>query len=167
LAIWTRPWRLQVEAREAAPAEFVLTLPTLQGSVLYGRQTRTTMGVLVQLFADASSNVVLGAPFMQAGHGLSDGPLATAATAALVRGVSIDVLGTEAALNEIRLDRLARSARAPIRSWIPTVLSGPRPRLGFHAKFCLADDDHAYIGSANLTGPPFLPRSSETPVHLD
>lgn len=138
---------------EGSAAEFVLTLPTLRDSALYGRQTRTTMGVLVQLFAEAKENVVLGAPFMQAGHGLSEGPLAIAANAALVRGISVDVLGTEAGLAEINLDRLSRGATAALRTWLPAEEATQHAKLGFHAKFCLADDARAYIGSANFTGP--------------
>jgi len=138
---------------EAAAAEFVLTLPTLRDSVLYGRHSRTTMGVLVQLFAEATENVVLGAPFMQTGHGLAEGPLAIAANAALARGISVDVLGTEAGLAELRVDRLSRGASAALRTWVPADGATSNGKLGFHAKFCLADDDRAYIGSANFTRP--------------
>ena len=131
----------------------MLTLPSLHGSVLYGPHVRTTMGVLVQLFAEAARSVVLGSPFMQAGHGLSEGPLAVAASAALARGVEVDILGTEAALSELRLERLYRGARASLRTWVPSPAPVSTYGRGFHAKFCLADASDAYIGSANFTGP--------------
>jgi phosphatidylserine/phosphatidylglycerophosphate/cardiolipin synthase-like enzyme len=111
------------------------------------------MGVLVQLFAEAEANVVLGSPFMQSSHGLSEGPLAIAAAAALARGIAVDILGTEVGLREIRLEELARGAKAPLRAWVPASSPGSTGRLGFHSKFCLADETTAYIGSANFTGP--------------
>lgn len=36
------------------------------------------MGVLTILMAQAQQHVVIAAPFLQTGHGLSDGPLADA-----------------------------------------------------------------------------------------
>ncbi len=129
--------------------QLVLTLPSSGGEILYGRRTRMTMGVLVELFANARSSVVLGAPFMQWGHGLSGGPVAVAANAALQKGIELDILGTESGLGSIDVAKLSRGATAPFRIWVPAQGS----RLGFHAKFCLADATAAYIGSANFTGP--------------
>jgi phosphatidylserine/phosphatidylglycerophosphate/cardiolipin synthase-like enzyme len=133
--------------------QLVLTLPSLGGEILHGRHTRLTMGVLVELFAGARNSVVLGAPFMQWGHGLSEGPLAVAANAALRRGIELDILGTESGLGSIDLSRLRVGARARIRIWVPAQVGGDGSRLGFHAKFCLADASAAYIGSANFTKP--------------
>ncbi len=112
-----------------------------------------TMGVLVELFTGARTSVVLGAPFMQWGHGLSEGPVAVAANAALQRGVTLDVLGTEAGLGSLDVRKLGRGATASLRIWVPSLAGGDASRLGFHAKFCLADATAAYIGSANFTGP--------------
>jgi phosphatidylserine/phosphatidylglycerophosphate/cardiolipin synthase-like enzyme len=65
----------------------------------------------------------------------------------------VDVLGTEAGLAELNLEVLTRNASAPLRIWVPSAAAAAGSRLGFHAKFCLADSEHAYIGSANFTGP--------------
>lgn len=133
--------------------QLVLTLPAAGGESLYSRYTRLTMGVLVELFATATSSVVLAAPFMQWGHGLSDGPVAIAANAALRRGVSVDILGTEAGLDSIDVLVLPDGGNAPLRLWVPSEIAGEGSKLGFHAKFCLSDERAAYIGSANFTGP--------------
>ncbi len=133
--------------------QLVLTLPGTGGEVPYGRRTRLTMGVLVELFTHASWSVVLGAPFMQWGHGLSSGPLAIAANAALKRGISVDILGTEHGLSSINLSSLRDGAAGSLRLWVAAEAATESSKLGFHAKFCLADESDAYIGSANFTGP--------------
>jgi phosphatidylserine/phosphatidylglycerophosphate/cardiolipin synthase-like enzyme len=40
-----------------------------------------------------------------------------------------------------------------LRLFRPAVNVEDEERLGSHAKFCVADGQSAYIGSANLTGP--------------
>lgn len=72
------------------PPELVITTPEAYGVDLATRTgCRLTLGVLVELVAGARHEVILGAPFAQAGV-LSAGPLAEALEAALRRGVRVE-----------------------------------------------------------------------------
>jgi len=134
--------------------EFVITVPELYGSELaYRARARSTLGVLTQLIAQAKRNLVIAAPFIQSGEGVDTGPLADALRAALQRGVNIDVVSTGGGLQAVDARQLRRTARGQLRLFQPRANIDDDRRLGSHAKFCLADDCHAYIGSANLTGP--------------
>lgn len=136
-----------------ADAELVLTTPPAYSARLYGRQMRTTMGVLTQLMVEASARVVLAAPFMQPRAGLGEGPLSVAATAALRRGVDVFIVGTSEGLATIQPGALTEGARGTLRTYLPAPNAVDPTRLGSHAKFCVADGRAAYIGSANFTGP--------------
>jgi phosphatidylserine/phosphatidylglycerophosphate/cardiolipin synthase-like enzyme len=109
-----------------------------------------TLGVLTELVSQATESVVIAAPFLQAGYGLSNGPLSAALQAALHRGVRVEILSTGESLRGLNLqprpgDRLA--------FFQPKANLECDQLLGCHAKFCIADSDAAYVGSANLTGP--------------
>lgn len=137
----------------ASDAELVLTLPSPSQSRLYQPDARTTVGCLTQLIVEARRHVVIAAPFMQRGHGLSSGPLAFALGASLERGLDVDVLGTREGLSTLLIDTLCRRSNGRLRLWEPSQhVSDPRD-LGSHAKFCIADGQAAYVGSANFTGP--------------
>lgn len=133
--------------------DLVLTLPDLRGTPLYQPGTRTTTGALTQIVAGARRKVILAAPFMQAGHGLSTGPIALAVEAALSRGVRVDVLGTHGGLATLDTHRLCRSSRSVLRLWEASAHIARPEQLGSHAKFCVVDEHIAYVGSANFTGP--------------
>lgn len=133
--------------------ELVLTLPDLHGTPLYQLGTRTTAGVLTQIVAGAHTSVVLAAPFMQAGFGLSTGPIAIAVEQALARGVQVEILGTRDGLATLDTHRLCRRSTSVLRLWEPSAHVENPQRLGSHAKFCVVDERIAYVGSANFTGP--------------
>jgi phosphatidylserine/phosphatidylglycerophosphate/cardiolipin synthase-like enzyme len=133
--------------------ELVLTLPDLYGTPLYQAGTRTTTGVLTQIVAGARRRVVFAAPFMQAGYGLSTGPIQVAVEAALARGVSVEILGTHDGLATLDSRRLCRRSKSVLRLWEPSAHIQNPQRLGSHAKFCVVDGHIAYVGSANFTGP--------------
>jgi len=136
------------------PVELVITAPEPYGLALaYTMRCRTTLGVLTMLMAQAKRNVVIAAPFLQVGHGLSDGPLAIALRAALQRGVNVDVVSTKQGL--LTLDTLysQQSTLGKLRLYQHQTNMEDEQRLGSHAKFCIADGEQAYVGSANLTGP--------------
>lgn len=134
-------------------AELVLTLPDLKGNSLYQSETRTTVGCLTQLLVEAQQNVVIAAPFMQKGHGISQGPIAIALEAALARGVDVDILGTRDGLATLSIERLCRRSTARLTLWEPSKHVSDPKKLGSHAKFCVVDGESAYVGSANFTGP--------------
>jgi phosphatidylserine/phosphatidylglycerophosphate/cardiolipin synthase-like enzyme len=135
------------------PAELVVTIPEPFAALLaYRTRCRTTIGVLTQLIAQAERHVIISAPFMQSGYGLSSGVLADALRSALQRGVDIDVLSTEQSLKTIDQAHLAQNARGWLRYFHAAAHLVDDQQLGSHAKFCLADGELAYVGSANLTG---------------
>lgn len=132
--------------------EIVATVPTALGAEFASRfGVRTTLGVLTQLLASARSEVVIGAPFIQGEAGLHAGPLGIALIAALRRGVHVDVISTGASLASLDISMLREAAPAGFRAFQPRV-NVERPRsLGSHAKLCVSDGEHAYLGSANIT----------------
>jgi phosphatidylserine/phosphatidylglycerophosphate/cardiolipin synthase-like enzyme len=142
-------------ARNFEPqVQLVITAPEPYGAALaYRMRCRMTLGVLTQLLAQAKKYVVIAAPFMQAGYGLSRGALADALRAALQRGVNIDVVSTGRSLQTLDMDSLRKDVRGNLRLFQPKANITDEYRLGSHAKFCIADGERAYVGSANLTGP--------------
>jgi phosphatidylserine/phosphatidylglycerophosphate/cardiolipin synthase-like enzyme len=109
--------------------------------------------VLTQLLAQSKERVVISAPFLQQGYGLSSGPMATALHAALKRGVTVDVVSTRRSLDTLNVDALRQEAQGRLRLFCPAANVTDETRLGSHAKFCVVDGQRAYVGSANLTGP--------------
>lgn len=134
--------------------ELVMTVPEPHGALLaYKAQCRTTIGVLVQLFAQAKHRVIIGTPFIQTSQELADGVIADAIRSAMRHGVSVDILSTDQSLQAIERDRLLRDTGGKLQLFRPSANLINRQRLGSHAKFCVADGESAYVGSANLTGP--------------
>lgn len=132
--------------------EIVLTVPEPFGAQLVSKfGARTTLGVLTELLASAQGHVVIASPFIQGTEGLVAGPLGMALIAALKRRVRVDVISTGASLATLDLRSLRDIAGPRFRSFRPyNNIVDPR-MLGLHAKFCLCDGEHAYIGSANIT----------------
>lgn len=134
--------------------QLVITAPEPYGAELAHRmRCRMTLGVLTQLLAQARKFVVIAAPFMQHGYGLSYGPLAEALRGALQRGVNVSIVSTGQSLQTLDLTWLQHSARGTLRLFRPEANVTDNQQLGSHAKFCIADGEWAYVGSANLTGP--------------
>ncbi len=134
--------------------QLVITAPEPYGAALaYRMRCRMTLGVLTQLLAQAKKYVVIGAPFMQMGYGLSSGTLADALRAALRRGVNVDVVSTGQSLQTLDVAWLRQEAQGRLRLFQPKANMTDEQRLGSHAKFCVVDGQQAYVGSANLTGP--------------
>lgn len=141
-------------AQSESSVQLVVTPPGIFGAAFAERfQFRMTLGTLTQLLAEARQQVVLSAPFLQHGYGLSSGPLADATQSALQRGVNVDIMSTRRSLENIDREWLTRQARGNLRLFCPTANVANEERLGSHAKFCVADGQIAYVGSANLTGP--------------
>jgi phosphatidylserine/phosphatidylglycerophosphate/cardiolipin synthase-like enzyme len=134
--------------------ELVITAPEPFGALMaYRTRCRTTMGVLTQLIAEAERHVIIAAPFMQSGYGLSSGTLADALRSALQRGVNVDILSTGQSLQTIDQGHLMRNSKGRLRFFRAAAHIEDCQHLGSHAKFCVADSERAYVGSANLTGP--------------
>ncbi len=133
--------------------ELVVTAPVPFAALLaYRTRCRTTVGVLTQLIAEAQRHVIIAAPFIQSGYGLSSGVLADASRSALRRGVDLDVLSTGQSLNTVDRGHFVQDARGRLRFFQAAAHLADDQQLGSHAKFCVADGEAAYVGSANLTG---------------
>lgn len=134
--------------------ELVITPPEPFGAVLAERTgCRVTLGVLTQLLAQAQKRVIISAPYLQQGYGLSNGPMAVALRAALTRGINVDVVSTRRSLETVDVASLRQGVQGILRLFCPAANVADEARLGSHAKFCVADGRSAYVGSANLTGP--------------
>lgn len=134
--------------------QLVITPPGIFGAAFAERfQFRMTLGVLTQLLVEARRLVIITAPFLQSGYGLSGGSIASAAQAALKRGVNVNIMSTGRGLGNIDRAWLTQQARGTLRLFRPAANVEDEERLGSHAKFCVSDGQSAYIGSANLTGP--------------
>ena len=134
--------------------EFVITIPEPFGAELaYQTRTRTTLGVLTQLIATARHRIVLAAPFIQVKGNLIQGPLAEALQAGLLRGIQVDIVSTAQSLQSLQRVEWLNSPHQNLHFFQPQTNIKQEKRLGSHAKFCIADETAAYVGSANLTGP--------------
>lgn len=142
-----------MEAQDGRRAvEVVVTVPESLGAAFVSRfGMRTTLGVLTELLACARHEVVLGAPFVQGAEGLLAGPLGMALDACLRRGTRVDLISTGTSLAGLDLRDLRRVAAGRLRTFQPRDNAEDPRILGSHAKFCLTDQEHAYIGSANIT----------------
>lgn len=143
-----------VPAAEGSSATLVITAPAeMIGPLAYSARCRQTLGVLTELIATASDRLIISAPFLQPGTGISAGVLNAALRAALQRGVSVELVTTGQSLSGLDIASFRRAATGHLRISRPTTNVLDPKILGSHAKFCVADGDAAYIGSANLTGP--------------
>lgn len=142
-------------------AELVITAPEPYGAELaYKTRARLTLGVLTQLVAQAKQSLVIASPFIQSGKGLDFGPLADAMQGALKRGILVDIVSTGGGLKALPMEEF-QATNGRIRLFRPLPNMEDERRLGSHAKFCITDRQHAYVGSANLTGPGLTSRCRE------
>jgi phosphatidylserine/phosphatidylglycerophosphate/cardiolipin synthase-like enzyme len=143
-----------VNNAQAPEPELVITAPEpYAASLAYATRCRSTVGVLVQLFAEAERNVVIAAPFVDASEIFEVGVLSLAIRAALARGVSVDFLSTKPNIEASRVIQFAKEFEGKVRLYHPAFPQFQVSQLGSHAKFCISDASAAYVGSANLTGP--------------
>ena len=129
----------------------VITAPEQYAAPLALRtQARLTVGALTQIIAGSKRHVVLSVPFIQQGDTIG-AHIFAALHHALVRGVDVDIASTPAGLQVISMMDLGSGANGRLRYFRPQANIDDAHRLGSHAKFCICDGMHAYVGSANLT----------------
>lgn len=139
---------------ELSNVQLVITVAEPDGiRIAHEVGARTTLGVLTTLVAQAERSLILAAPFIQAGAALNQEPLASALVSALQRGVTVDIASTRESLDTLDRPRLCSQAKTYIRFFQPVLNYEDATKLGLHAKFCVADAQRAYVGSANLTKP--------------
>ena len=135
-------------------AQLVITVPAPYGADLaYRARMRITIGVLTQLIAQSQHELVIAAPFLQRDQGLNRPPLSDALDAALARHVHIHIASTGTSLQHLKIGSDLDKYKSQIHFYQPQANIDNPEELGSHAKFCLADGELAYIGSANLTQP--------------
>lgn len=137
--------------QEQEEDELVITAPADDLSHLaYQLNARSTLGVLVQLIARAKKEIILASPFLQSTKDQRDRTLVEAINTALKRGVTVNIVSTSTAINLFTLNDVF-DVRGKIHYFQSKENIENNSNLGSHAKFCLADSKHVYIGSANFT----------------
>jgi len=134
--------------------ELVITPPEPYGaSLAYRFRARMTLGVIIQLIAQAHTHILIASPFLQGWDQNKMNTLGDSLKHAIERGIYIDIVSTGIGIEIIR------NSLAPLHSRGKINLFRPKPNiedekiLGSHAKVIITDSQHAYIGSANLTNP--------------
>jgi phosphatidylserine/phosphatidylglycerophosphate/cardiolipin synthase-like enzyme len=134
--------------------ELVITPPEQFGIKLaYQFCTRTTLGVLTQLIAQAETHIVIASPFLQINERLAISPLVAALKHALDRNIRVDVICTGAGIDNFKQEWAAVLCTGRVCLFRPKPNINDERLLGSHAKVIISDGQHAYIGSANLTYP--------------
>ena len=148
--------------------EVVITAPApYADQFAYAVRARSTLGVLTQLLASSKRQVILAAPFVQTEAILELGVLAHAIKAALARGVTVGIMTTRQNLDLAMIRTYRQRYASKIRLFHPSFPMSDTSQLGSHAKFCIQDDEAAYVGSANLTAPALGGASSRTRFHFE
>src|ERR1041384_7433712 len=105
----------------ASSAALVITAPAgMIGPLAYSARCRQTLGVLTELIATASDRLIISAPFLQPGAGISAGVLNAALKAALQRGVSVELVTTGQSLSGLDIASFRRAATRHLRVSCPT-----------------------------------------------
>jgi phosphatidylserine/phosphatidylglycerophosphate/cardiolipin synthase-like enzyme len=111
---------------------------------------RETLAAMLDIAATARRELLLAAPFFDAGHARAlAGPVARlTARGGHVLLVTQEARGSGQERNRASVRLLRNQARDPGQV---DVWSWPGPTLGIHFKALVADRRHGYLGSANLT----------------
>lgn len=111
---------------------------------------RETLPAMLDIASGAHQELLLAAPFLDTGHARAlAGPVARlTAAGGQVLVVTQDAHGPGREPNTASVRLLRSNARNPgqVHVW-----SWPGPTLGIHFKALVADRQHGYLGSANLT----------------
>lgn len=129
--------------------EFVITVPEEKSTeICIKTDARQTVAVLIDIFLAAKKYVILSAPYLQ-DFPISNPNLELAIQTALARGVQLIIVSTGKSIGYIDLKRLGKN----LKVYQPKENLKDEKTIGSHAKFCLADGEIVYIGSANFTVP--------------
>lgn len=133
--------------------DLVMTVPKPHDNALvYQMGCRTTLGVLVQLIAQAERRIIISAPFVYTRYDNASGIIIESITSSLRRGVNVDFLSTGSSLTDLRMKlQIDDILLSRLKLYQTSDNYNDEQILGSHAKFCVADGESAYIGSANLT----------------
>ena len=133
--------------------EFVITIPLNYNPKLAHKfRARITIGVIIQLIAGSTECIIIGAPFIQKAISENNRDFVQALKSALKRGIHLHIVSTDIGLEGF-IKSLSDENQGNIHYFQTKRNVEDNNQLGSHAKFCIADGKHAYIGSANLTDP--------------
>lgn len=134
-------------------AEFVVTLPSsIDKEITFFAKARMTIGVLVQIIAEAQNEIVMAAPYIRGDDILGKGIIQHALQHAVEeRAVRLSIVSTGESIDSITSLPWIKNNRSNIQFYSPKINLESKQYLGSHAKFCIVDKKSAYIGSANLT----------------
>ena len=131
----------------------VITAPEAYAAALaLQSRARMTLGALTQMISQAERHILLSMPFIQGGDAVG-APIFCALQSALGKGVSVDVVSTRSGLDVVKEKLQTKYTKGRLRFFRPQVNVDDERRIGSHAKVCVSDGEHAYVGSANLTMP--------------
>lgn len=134
--------------------ELVITAPyDEQAQLAYEVGARTTLGVLTTLIAQASRKLTIISPFVQPNESLDREPLQSALESAISKDIHIEIASTQKGLDALFQSTIVKENINKIRFFQAAANYENENVLGSHAKIYLADDNKAYVGSANLTRP--------------
>lgn len=132
--------------------ELVLTVPQSLGpEMAYLAHARTTLGALTQMVAQTQHELVMAAPYIKEdifGQGILQNALQHAVEE---RNVQLSIVTTGESLDSFVHVSWIKANRAKVHFFRPKTNMDVEQYLGSHAKFCIADGQTAYVGSANLT----------------
>lgn len=134
--------------------ELVITPPEPYGSWLaHHFQIRMTIGVIIQLIAQAQNHILIASPFFESWEHQKMNVLRDALKHALNRNVHLDIISTGSSIEIIRKSLSNLRGKGTCNLYRPKPNIEDAKLLGSHAKVLVVDSQHAYIGSANLTSP--------------
>jgi phosphatidylserine/phosphatidylglycerophosphate/cardiolipin synthase-like enzyme len=129
--------------------EFVITVPEeISAELCIKTNARQTISVLIDIFLKAKKYVILSSPFLQ-DFVIVNRNLELAVQAALKREVKLIIISTGKSLKGLDVNRYGKN----VKLYRPITNDYNNKELGSHAKFCSADGEVVYIGSANMTMP--------------
>ncbi len=117
----------------------------------YLAHARTTLGALTQMVAQAQRELVMAAPYIRGdifGQGILQNALQYAVEK---RHVQLSIVTTGESLDSFTNIDWIKANRGRVHFFRPKTNVDIEQHLGSHAKFCIADEQIAYIGSANFT----------------
>jgi phosphatidylserine/phosphatidylglycerophosphate/cardiolipin synthase-like enzyme len=132
---------------QVSEVSFVITAPQEYASrIAYENNVRQTHGVLIDILISAQQYVIFSSPYLRDLE-TSNRNINAALLVALKRGVSVSIIGLESELSYVNLNQYVGY---DVRIYKPANLTFDNA-LYSHSKFCLADGQQVYLGSANFT----------------
>ena len=106
----------------------------------------------MEIITQADRSLFMSVPFIFISSDMAASSLVAALNQAVERSVRIEIVSTLESIDNLKI-ALPRLVAHHSVSLLRPKVELTDSTLGSHAKVFIADDDHGYIGSANLTDP--------------